>query len=334
MMKSQLIKPYIILWAVLGLLVAPGCEEDDGGDEKRAQEQRFYDLYISSTFKDTIPPPTGSGLHYIEITRGTGDMPDSDDWMIVNYIGYSLPNELVVDTYLENVSVNDGIANSEAYYGPFKMQNGSRTEGLTEGMQLMREGGEAIICFTSDLGYGTKGTQLMESVPGYTSLKYEVELVEVIKDIEAYEQAKIDSFVDTIEGVAAIQDPDSDAVMYYVVDVEAPDGSRVMNDSLVRVAYRGYLPDGREFDKSAEGEPLEFTVGDPSSGIITGWHLGVEKFRKGEKGRLVIPYQMAYGEQGKLSQALNYYAVQPYETMVFDIEIVSVGGSTDSELDP
>jgi FKBP-type peptidyl-prolyl cis-trans isomerase len=333
MMKSPFIRSHVILWAMLGLLLATGCKEEDDGDEKRAQEQRFFDLYISSTFKDTIPPPTGSGLYYIEVTRGTGEMPDSDDWMIVNYVGYTLPNELVVDTYLENVSRSEGLNNSEALYGPFKMQNGSRVEGLTEGMQLMREGGEAIICFSSDLGYGVKGTQLMEGVPGYTSMKYEIELVEVIKDIEAYELAKIEAFVDTITGTDTIHDPGTDAVMYFVVDEEAPDSARVMNDSLVQVAYRGYLPDGREFDKSAEGEPLEFTVGENSSGIIAGWQLGVTKFRKGEKGRLIIPYQLAYGEEGKLTKALNYYIIQPFETLVFDIEIVSVGG-TESELEP
>ena len=332
MMKKRYMRSLTALLTLGVLLLPTGCEEESPGTAKRAQEQRFFDLYMASTFMDTIEPPTASGLYYVEVTEGTGDIPDSADWLLVNYVGSTIPDDIVVDTYLENVARDNNIYSENAMYGPFKLLNGTRTLGLTEGLMLMRKGGEAILCFTSDLGYGSKGVDMMKSISGYRSLRYEVELLEVIKDMDAYEQAKIEAFVDTIAGADTIHDPVTDAVMYYVVDEEYPDSTQVANDSLVSVAYRGYLPDGREFDASSEGAPYEFPVGVYSDerAPILGWHLGLTRFRKGEKGRLIIPYQMAYGALGRVSG--QYFAIQPYETLVFDIEVVSVG--TDSGSDP
>ncbi len=321
----------LILSLAAGLfLVASGCKEESGIDEKAVQELRFFDLYMSSTFKDTIDAPTASGLYYIEVKEGTGGSPDADDWVLINYVLTTIPDETVVDTYLENVAEDNGLYSEDAVYGPFKMLNGIANEGLTEGLSMMREGGKAIMCFKSDLGYGTKGTSLMKSIAGYKSLKYEVELLEVIKDMVAYEGARIVSYTDTIAGVEMIQDTVIDAVMYYVVD-EKTHGSQVNNDSVVEIAYKGYLLDGRVFDQSAEGKNYEFKVGDYNADTspIRGWHLGLTGFREGEKGRLIIPYSLAYGEVGRLSGSI--YAIQPFETLVFDIEVVSVKTQIDPE---
>jgi FKBP-type peptidyl-prolyl cis-trans isomerase len=330
MMKFYCLRSPLILLAVAGMFLAEGCQEETGEEEKWAQEKRYFELYMASRFKDETPVVTESGLNYIEVSEGTGETPGQDDWVILNYVGTIIPKDQVVDTYLENVARTSGLYSSDALYGPFKLLNGTRAEGVTEGLMMMREGGKAILCFTSDLGYGSSGGQLMRSVPSYTSMKYEVELLEVIKDIEAYELDRIRSYTDTIAGADTIHDPETDAVMYYVID-EPAEGSIIGTDTLVEIAYKGYLTDGREFDESADGEPYEFKVGDykVSSSPIAGWHLGVTRFREGEKGRLVIPYQLAYGESGRLSG--NLVAIPAYETLVFDIEIVSVTGDSGTE---
>ncbi len=136
-----------------------------------------------------------------------------------------------------------------------------------------------------------------------------------------YEKAKIIAYTDTIVGADTIHDPGTGAIMYYVVD-EKTSGSQINNDSVVELAYKGYLIDGRIFDESAEGEPFEFKVGDPDEGIIIGWHLGATKFKEGEKGRLIIPYPLAYGPEGRIDN--NIVGIPPYETLVFEIEVVAV----------
>jgi FKBP-type peptidyl-prolyl cis-trans isomerase len=100
---------------------------------------------------------------------------------------------------------------------------------------------------------------------------------------------------------------------------------------VVAIAYRGYLVDGREFDESEEDAPFVFKVGDyeADSSPIRGWHLGVTQFKEGEKGRLIIPYPLAYGEAGRVQD--NTVAIPQYETLVFDIKIDSVSSIIDTE---
>jgi hypothetical protein len=53
--------------------------------------------------------------------------------------------------------------------------------------------------------------------------------------------------------------------------------------------------------------------------VIKGWDRGVEGMRVGDKRKLVIPPQMAYG-----SQALP--GIPPNSTLEFDVELVDVKG--------
>ena len=51
-----------------------------------------------------------------------------------------------------------------------------------------------------------------------------------------------------------------------------------------------------------------------------------------EKGRIIIPYPLAYGEGGRISD--NIIAIPPYETLVFEIEVVDVSSDGGSGTDP
>ena len=120
--------------------------------------------------------------------------------------------------------------------------------------------------------------------------------------------------------------------MYYVID-ESTDGPPVAIDSTIEVAYKGYLIDGRVFDESSDGNYFQFTVGDYDDGVIRGWHLGLERFKEGEKGRLIIPYLLAYGLNGRRTSTGNV-AIPPYETLVFDVEVISVYQDDDDDIHP
>ena len=94
--------------------------------------------------------------------------------------------------------------NKVAMYGPYKMLPGAINVGLTEGLSLMHVGGEATMFFTSELGFGETGNG---SIRGFTSLKYEVELLEVIPDMDVYEQGHIYAYMDTVAVSDTIHDP-------------------------------------------------------------------------------------------------------------------------------
>lgn len=62
----------------------------------------------------------------------------------------------------------------------------------------------------------------------------------------------------------------------------------------VRVHYTGTLSDGTEFDSSRDRAPLEFTLGEGS--IIPGFEKAVTGHEAGDKIRVVIPPEDAYGD--------------------------------------
>lgn len=72
---------------------------------------------------------------------------------------------------------------------------------------------------------------------------------------------------------------------------------QAQNGDKVRVHYHGTLRTGEIFDSSNGKEPLEFTVG--SGQVIKGFDEGVKGMQEGEKRRLEINVEDAYGEKSQ-----------------------------------
>ncbi|HYC29950.1 MAG TPA: FKBP-type peptidyl-prolyl cis-trans isomerase, partial [Chitinophagaceae bacterium] len=104
----------------------------------------------------------------------------------------------------------------------------------------------------------------------------------------------------------------------YVEVTSQGTGPQVQPGKLIAVKYSGKLiPSEKPFESNMEGQapPYEFIVG--SGTVIRGWEDGLTMFKEGGRGKLYIPYELAYGEQqgpGGL----------PYQPLMFDIEVVSV----------
>ncbi len=85
-----------------------------------------------------------------------------------------------------------------------------------------------------------------------------------------------------------------------IIDEVVGKGDPVGEGDLVLVLYRGNLKsNGKEFDSNMkpDGNPLPVRVG--AGGVIKGWEMGIPGMRIGGKRKLIIPYQLAYGERGK-----------------------------------
>jgi FKBP-type peptidyl-prolyl cis-trans isomerase len=83
----------------------------------------------------------------------------------------------------------------------------------------------------------------------------------------------------------------------------------------VTVHYRGTLTDGTEFDSSYKrGQPAVF----PVNRVIPGWTEALQLMKEGDKWRLTIPPQLAYGERGAGR------LIPPNSTLVFEVELIKV----------
>ncbi|MEW9571030.1 FKBP-type peptidyl-prolyl cis-trans isomerase [Rhodanobacter sp. Si-c] len=89
--------------------------------------------------------------------------------------------------------------------------------------------------------------------------------------------------------------------------------------STVVVNYRGMLVDGTEFDSTwAHGAPVSFTV----DHVIPGWRDVIPRMHVGDRWKVVIPPQLAYGKEGALPR------IGPNEALVFEIELLAIKPST------
>jgi len=108
---------------------------------------------------------------------------------------------------------------------------------------------------------------------------------------------------------------------FTIVDLAIGTGATAANGSRVVVAYTGWLYDTKQTD--GKGKQIDsngsfpFTVG--AGQVIKGWEQGVVGMRVGGQRRLIIPPELAYGNQTVGG------TIPANATLVFDITLVSVG---------
>lgn len=129
-----------------------------------------------------------------------------------------------------------------------------------------------------------------------------------------------DATVTNPPGAPAVTGPVQVAYALRYVDTAIGTGELAAPGKTYAVHYTGWLPDGTKFDSSVDrGEPIEFPQGQHR--VIPGWDTGFTGMHVGGKRRLYIPYQLAYGENGK-------GPIPAKAALIFDVELV---GQHDAE---
>jgi len=96
------------------------------------------------------------------------------------------------------------------------------------------------------------------------------------------------------------------------------EGAKPKASDVVSVHYEGKLIDGKVFDSSiARGQPIDL----PLAGVIKGWSEGLQLMHVGEKYRLFIPGELAYGEQSPSAD------IPPGAVLIFDVELLAIKGA-------
>ncbi|MBS9773570.1 MAG: peptidylprolyl isomerase [Tenacibaculum sp.] len=129
------------------------------------------------------------------------------------------------------------------------------------------------------------------------------------KEEEKLKQQKL------LDEVAAGYDETESGLRYKVL--QKGEGKKVKKGDNISVHYKGQLLDGTVFDSSYKRkQPIDLTIG--VGQVIKGWDEGITLLNQGDKARLVIPSDLAYGKAGAGG------VIPPNATLIFDIEVMDI----------
>lgn len=110
---------------------------------------------------------------------------------------------------------------------------------------------------------------------------------------------------------------DADVTKLQKEDVKVGTGTEAVSGKTVVVNYIGRLVNGTQFDASCDrGSPFDFVLG--QGGVIQGWDQGVAGMKVGGQRRLIIPANLAYGQNPPTP------AIPAGAALIFDVELLEV----------
>jgi len=230
---------------------------------------------------------TKSGLKYRVLRKSDKAKPSESSTVKVHYKGWLDSGKVFDSSYDRGESIEFPL-------------NGV-IPGWTEGMQLVGEGGMIELEIPHELGYGEEGTA---GIPGRSMLHFLVELLEVQKPLEPGPE----------DADAPREFTKTDSGLKYRI-LRKGAGPKPKATTSVRVHYKGWLDSGKVFDSSYDRrETAKF----PLNRVIKGWGEGMQLLGEGGMIELEIPYELAYGEEGRPP------VIPAKSTLHFIVELVEV----------
>ncbi len=256
-------------------------------NEQASTDEELIKKYIADNGLKAERDP--SGLYYVIEEPGSAEKPSAQDQIKAHYHG------MLLDGTVFDSSVDRG--------QPFDFPLGRVIPGWQTGIPKFGRGGKGKLIIPSGMAYGPRAAG---SIPANSVLVFDVEVIDFFNQ-EAKDEEVIKKYI-TDNKLKAERDPSG---LYYVVETPGT-AEKPGLENQVTVHYHGTLTDGTVFDSSVDrGKPATF----PLNGVVPGWQVGIPKFGKGGKGKLIIPSGMAYGSRpaGK---------IPPNSCLIFDVEVI------------
>jgi peptidylprolyl isomerase len=237
---------------------------------------------------------TDSGLQFVDMNPADGPKPQMGDIVTLNFIA-TLPD-------------GTEFGNTYTQGGPVKViiGRGQLLPGWEEGVLLMTEGSSARMAIPPELAFGTEGYGI---IPPNSQILMVVELLTIEKPPSPVEVLESD-----------LQETDS-GLQYF--DIKVGDGDEALEGLIVTNNFTLWVDGDNEatfIGSSDDTGPITFEVGKGDI-VFTGWEEGVLNMKVGGKRYLVVPSDLALGEQGGGD-------IPPNATLILEIELTEVKAPT------
>lgn len=271
---------------------AETSETGEGAAEGAEDAETSGDVAPVATLDPALGEPieTDSGLLFYDTTPGTGRAVEPNDIVTMHLLGTVDDGSIIADTYSDGQPIVAN-ANEDDLFA-----------GWLEGLLMMSEGGKARMVIPSALAFGEEGIPGVIPANATVTLDVEVLSAEAPPQPTALDEA---DFTTTDSGL-----------QYY--DITPGTGETPVEGQDVVVDYSAWVQDGNVFiaSSTAQGEPLTFTLGS-DQGVFPGWDEGVSTMQVGGKRQLIIPADLALGEQGG-------GRIPPNATLIMEVELLEV----------
>lgn len=285
-------------------------------EKEKLRQKEMAELQEYIVAQQITALPLESGLYYIPLNKSNGRVADTGEMCQIYLKVKKLDGTVLFDNFGKQ---------------PMDIELGKEfdTQGLMEGISMLPLGGKAQLIVPSSIGVGEKGK---DGVDQFTTLIYEVQLLQ-IRTVEAVKKERAAKKVAEEEEKQRLKEAEPGKIDKYLKDnniqqeplpsglyfitIKEGSGPLAKPGDTVKVHYILYSLDGKEIESSyANKQPFEFQVG--NNQVIKGWEEAIQKMKKGEKARLIIPSNLAYG-----ARQMNEN-IKPYSPMVFELELVEI----------
>ncbi len=223
------------------------------------------------SFQDLDYVTTDSGLQVAITEEGSGEQAEAGKIVALHYTGMLEDGQIFDSSSVQGEPIR------------FPLGQGRVIAGWDEGVALMSEGDKAKFIIPAELAYGEQGAGGV--IPPGATLYFDVELVEVSEGGPiAPEDIGMSDYEQTASGLQHFELVDGGGAM---PEAGAP----------VSIHYTAWLEDGTRIDSSLDsGQPLTFELG--SEQVFEGWNEAVALMEVGDSWQVIIPSELALGEQG------------------------------------
>jgi FKBP-type peptidyl-prolyl cis-trans isomerase FkpA len=213
----------------------------------------------------------------------------------------------------------------------FKLENPGYTKSVNECFTMLSEGDSAtFIIPASDFFSRTLGKSLPSFIKENEDMKISANIVEIqseeeytseknaflkwIEDFSEYEREILRQF---LQG-SKISVPPTASGLYYI-KISPGNGKKVKTGDTLSIDYEGRFLNGKFFDSTKKRfEPFQFVYGQEWQ-VIKGLEEGIGLMEEGEKALLIIPSDLAFGQEGSSTGI-----IPPYTSLIYEVELKKI----------